>query len=218
MAFKSYVSLESRKFNDQPEFFRQHYGHMSSYQESLSSIRTKTPHALATMALAIGDSSAISMLKQAIQSVKSTSSCFPVNREMSQKDRLDLIERLDMCMAHLRIVRWLHIHQLYDEACNEVGGRGTDNFINITSADLDNDSSESRAPGQYGNPRNLERAGITRRMMDHVDIENTGNQDRRKVQSSMTRLRRVGRKLQLMAKRWGIGIFTLLGSGFTDDM
>src|ERR1700753_2009175 len=68
--FKAYTTRESQKFQTQSELFERYYGHMEIYQGSLSSIKTQHQEALADMALAIGDCSAMVLLKQAIEGVR----------------------------------------------------------------------------------------------------------------------------------------------------
>lgn len=220
LVFKAYINHEAQKLQTQPELFVQHYGHMKSYQEALSSIKTPYHKVLAKMALAIGDCSAMLVLKQAIESIRSPSSgsSFHVGRDMSHKERLDAIHYLDLCMAHLRIARWLHIFKLYEEISRDIGGKDADNFVVLTNADLGQSSTEPRTLAQRGNPRNLEQASITRRMMDHTGADNSGGGDQRRTRNSMNRLRRVGHRLQLQVNQWGLGVLSLLGAGFTEDM
>ena len=220
MIFKVYFTREGEKLQNQPELFARHYGYMEIYQDALCSIKTPHQRALADMAVAIGDCSAMLLLKQAIESIRSSPAggSFHVGREMSQKQRLEVIHHLDLCMAHLRIARWLHIYKLYEDLSRDVGGKDADGFVVLTNADLSRSSTEPRVLAQRGNPRNIEQASITRRMMDHAGMDNSGGGHLEKTKKSMKRLRRVGQRLQLLANRWGLGVLSLLGAGFTDDL
>ena len=221
MIFKAYVAREGQKFQQQPQVFTRHYGRIKSYEAALTSITTPNPKALANMAVAIGDCSAMLVLKQAIESVRAppTSHSFHVGQAMSPEQRLDTIHRLDLRMAHLRLARWLHIYKLYEELSHDVGGgKNVDGFVVLTDGDLGQSSSGPLGSAQRGNPRNLEQASITRRMMDVVGADNSGSGDRGKTKSSMKRLRRVAQRLHLLVHQWGLGVLSLLGAGFTDDL
>ena len=220
LVFKSYIAHEVEKLKHRPELFTPHYNHMKPYQDELSSITTPHPRALANMAVAIGDCSAMLLFKQAIQSIRfpDGSALSHIGRNMSHTQRLEAIYRLDLCMAHTRLARWLHIYKLCDDLSHETGGRDADRFVVLTNADLEQDPNRPLAIAQRGNPRNIEQTTITRRMMDYANV-NCGDGVRpERFKTSMKRLRRIGQRLQMMVLRWDLGFLSLLDTTFTDEL
>lgn len=220
IVFKAYISREVEKLKARPELFTPHYNHMKPYRDALSSIKTPHPKALANMAVAIGDCSAMLLFKQAIESIRSPEGCAlsHIGRSMPHEQRLEAIYRLDLCMAHTRLARWLHIYKLYDDLSHEAGGKDTDGFVVLTNADLEQDSTRPLVPAQRGNPRNLEQTTITRRMMDCANVDNRGGARLEKTKNSMKRLRRIGHRLQMLVVRWRLGVLSLLDTTFTDEL
>ena len=210
----AYLVQESRKFQHEPELFRQYYGHMKCYEEACTSIETSNHKGLANMAIALGDSSAMLLLRQAIESIRSprNDDSLQVEVRLPAKDRLEAIYHLDLCMAHLRLARWLHIYKLYEELSKDVGGKDADGFVVLTNKPL--------SSTQQGNPRNLEQTGITKRMKTVAGGANSEGEGRERLKSSANRLRRIGKRLQQLVHRhqWGIGVLSLLGTGFTDEL
>ena len=213
LVFKAYIAREVEKLKPRPELFTPHYRHMKPYQNALSLITTPYPKALANMAIAIGDCSAMLLFKQAIESIRSPGGCILsyIGRNMSHEQRIEAIYRLDLCMAHTRLARWLHIYKLCDDLSREAGGKDADGFVVLTNADLEQNS--SRPLAQRGNPRYLEQSIMTRRMMDYANVNNNET-----TQNSMKRLRRIGQRLQLLVLRWGLGVLSLLDTTFTDEL
>ncbi|KAK1811763.1 hypothetical protein LTR12_013860 [Friedmanniomyces endolithicus] len=218
--FEAYTARELNKFQHRPELFARHYHHRELYQEALSSIETAHDKTLANMAVAIGDCSAMITLQQALANIRAPidSGSVYVRQDMPPEQRLEAIMRLDLCMAHLRLARRLHIYKLYEHLAGQVPGGDTDGFILLSNLDLGLNMSESCVAAPRGNPRNRRQANITTLMTDHVYADNSSGGDRRKSRSYMKRLRRLGQRLQLLVHRWGLGILCLLGAGFTDDL
>jgi hypothetical protein len=115
-AFEIQTAHEARKLQRSPGAYAEHYSHMECFRKALADIDTSKHSAIASLSLAIGDASAIVLLKQAIQSARSLTvdSWFCIGRDMLLEQRLEAIYRLDIHMAHLRIARWLHIYKLYE--------------------------------------------------------------------------------------------------------
>lgn len=218
--FEAYISHEARKLQQSPGAYMEHYSHMELYQKALSNIATQKHSAIASLALAIGDCSAMILLKQATQSVRSpTVDCWVrIGRDMFLEKRLEAIYHLDLRMAHLWIARWLHIYKLYEELFGSVGGRGVDDFVVLTSVDQDQTLAECRTSVRRGNLRNIEKASITRRMAKQVGNTNGRAGDRFTTNKSLNRLRRIGARLQLFINQWGLGTLCLLGTRFTDNL
>ena len=216
LVFEAYVTREARKLANRPGMFAQYYHHFQSYKEALIALDSQSEKALANVAIAIGDCSAMMFLKQAIEGFRSpvVSGSRYIAQEMSFEFRLEIIHRLDLHMAHLRLARWLHIYKLYDDLCYDVCPKDEGGFVVLTSADLAN--SMDRVARPRGNPRNLERAFIAKRMAGRSDIKET--QSQKKTKAFPGRLRRLGQRLQTLVHRWGIGVLCLLGAGVTDDL
>ena len=220
LVFKAYITRELEKLRFRPELFTPHYNHMKHYQDALSSIMTPHSKALATMAIAIGDCSAMLLFKQATENIRSPSGCMlsGIGRNMSHEQRMEAIYRLDLCMAHTRLARWLHIYKLCEDLTHQAGGKDAEGFVVLTNADLEQDPNRPHASAQRGNPRNLEQTAITRRMMDCANMDNRGAARLERTQSSTKRLRRIGQRLQMLVLRWDLGALALLDTTFTDEL
>jgi hypothetical protein len=221
--FQEYITREAKKLQQNPEVFKEHYSHMEPYQKALASINTSQGNvkvnAIVKLALAICDSSAMVDLRQAIDSVRSpTVHCWlRIGRKISLEQRLQAIDHLDLRKAHIKIARLIHIHKLYEELANHVGGKDADNFVVYTNPGRNQNSGEYDKSTRRGNPRNIEKAMVTKRIAKHVSAATGSRRDLGKRLRFLKRLRCIGERLQLMVDRWGLGIFCLLGSGFTDD-
>ena len=142
LVFKDYIAREVEKLKSQPELFTSHISYMKPYQEELSSITTPHPKALANMVIAIGNCSAMLLFKQSIENIRSPVgyALSHIGRNMSHEQRIEAIYRLDLCMAHTRLARWLHIYKLCDDLSHEGGGKDADGFVILTNADLEQGS------------------------------------------------------------------------------
>ncbi|TKA62353.1 hypothetical protein B0A55_12485 [Friedmanniomyces simplex] len=218
--FETYFAREFKKLQHRPELFPRHHGHMEPYQEALSSIKAAHDTTLANMAVAIGDCSAMIILQQAIASIRAPldGDSFHVSQDMSSEQRLKAIMHLDLRIAHLNLAHRLHVHKLYEHLSSQIPGGDAGGLVLLSNADLGPSLSESRAAAPRGNPRHRRQANITTLMTDRVHADNSSGGDRRKSRTYMKRLRRLGRRLQLLVHRWGLGILYLLGAGFTDDL
>ena len=218
--FDAYIDQEAQKLQSQPELLVQHYNHIYSYQGALCAAETSEQRAMAKMVVAMGDCSAILLLKQAVENIRSpdTFDMFNVGQTMSPEQRFEAIRRLDLRMAHTKLVRWLHIHSLYEELSRNIGGKDADGFVVLTNVNLEQSPNEPRALAKRGNPRSLEQASITKRMVGHIDTNQSRRGRREPSNYSKKRLRRLGRRLQLLVHRWGLGVLALLGTYFTDEL
>jgi hypothetical protein len=219
-AFETYAAHEARKLQRSPGAYAEHHSHMECFRKALADIETSKHRAIASLSLAIGDASAFVLLKQAIQSARSLTvdSWFCIGRDMLLEQRLEAIYRLDICMAHLRIARWLHIHKLYETLARNVRGRNADDFVNVTNVDRDQALNGHWMSPRRGNPRNIEKASITRRIGRYAGGRASGSDSRSTTNKYLSRLRRTGERLQLLINRWGLGVLCLLGTGFTDNL
>jgi hypothetical protein len=219
-AFEAYTAHEARKLQRSPGAYTEHYSHMEGFQKALANIDTPKHRAVASLSLAIGDASAIVLLKQAIRSARSLTvdSWFCIGRDMLLEQRLEAIYRLDIRMAHLRIARWLHIHKLYETLARDVGGRDIEDFVIVTNVDRGHALVGHWTSPQRGNPRNIEKASITRRMGRYAGGTASGSDSGSTTNKYLSRLCRTGERLQLLINRWGLGVLCLLGTGFTDNL
>lgn len=181
--------------------------------------RTKE-QGMATLALAIGDCSAVVLLKQAIESARSPDAdCWlHIGRNMVLEQRLRAIYHLGIRRAHLRIARWLHIYKLYDELARSVGGRDVDDFVILTSMDQNQTPQLPRSLVRRGKICNIEKAIVTTQMAKHVGDTDGGCGNWSKTERSLNRLRRIGERLQVFVNIWGHGILCLLGTDFTEEL
>ena len=219
-AFETYTAHEARKLQRSSGAHAEHYSHMECFQKALAKTETSKHRAIANLSLTIGDASAITLLKQAIHSARSLTvdSWFCIGRDMPLEQRFEAIYRLEIRMVHPRIARWLHIHKLYETLARNVGGRDVDDFVIVTNVDRDQVLEGDRTSPRRGNPRNIEKASITKRMNRYAGGMAGANDNQFATNKRLTRLRRTGERLQLLINRWGLGVLCLLGTGFTDNL
>lgn len=125
---------------------------------------------------------------------------------MLLEQRLEAIHRLDIHMAHIRIARWLHIHKLYETLATGVGGGDVDDFVIVTNADQGQILQGYSTPSRRGNPRNIEKATITRQMGRCASGTASGSGNHSTANRYLTRFRGIGKRLQLLINRWGLGV------------
>ena len=128
-----------------------------------------------------------------------------IAREVSNAKRLETIQSLGGKEAYLNLLKKCHIHRLFtdniDPLCNS-----NDSFIVSTAKSV-----ATRARGELGNPRNSAESRITKSMMKEVYPEvDSDSADYSKKYCEITRLRRSGRRLELLVSRFGRGILGLL--------
>ena len=69
-AFETYTAHEARKLQRRPVAYAEHYSHMECFRKVLADIDTPKHKTIASLSLAIGDASAIVLLRQTIQSAR----------------------------------------------------------------------------------------------------------------------------------------------------
>lgn len=128
-----------------------------------------------------------------------------IAREVSNAKRLETIQRLGGKEAYLNLLKKRHIHRLFtdnvDPLCNS-----NDNFVVSTAKSV-----ETRARGEFGNPRNSAESRITKSIIKEVYPEiHMDSADYSKKYREITGLRRSGRRLDVLVSHFGKGVLGLL--------
>lgn len=204
----AYVDHEKVK-NIDPQEQRHIVNTMRAYQHAILRARPPSQPSLAVLVMSIGDSSALLLVKEAIQGLRSpqVSDFLCVDRQMPISERIHIIERIGCCTALLKVVRWLHIVTLW-ENLSQRAGDGADHFVLATP------DSVSQHATKKGNPRYLARSEIAKGLSD-ISGPKDGNSDCNEACQN-TRLRRLGQRLGLFVRNWGQGILLILGQTLSD--
>ena len=203
----TYVILEGEK-----DITSQEHTHIGKTMKAYENVVLQAPATsqlpLAILATSIGDCSALLLLKEAIQGLRSSSSsdCLCIDKLMTVSERIRIIEQIGVCTALLRLVRLLHIVTLWEDLSWRAGG-ASDRFVVVTP-DLVTQHTTRR-----GNPRNLARADIAQGLSDPQGSHDRSSQN----DTKSTRLRRLGQRLGLIAGRWGQGALLILGQGLSEN-
>lgn len=163
---------------------------------------------MAMLITSIGDSSALLLLREACQGLRSPQGddILYVDLQMTISERMRLIKNVGACTALLRLVRWLHIVKLWEDL-SLITGDGYDGFVIVTP------DSVTQRNTRKGNPRNVARAQISRGLYVPQLPQQGGPKDCMVRKS--TRLRRLGQRLGLIGRKWGQGTLLILGEDFS---
>jgi len=215
--FAMFVASETAKHKRMSSLPGDLQTYAGDYADALCALTTPKPEALAKLALGIGNCGAMTSLQQAIESIRSnvTDDAFGVGRKRSSNERLAAIWHLDLRMAHLRIARRLHIYHLYLEATAGCVGEESGRFVFETPQPRSGGSSE---PSRYGNPRNINKAKITESIKGQTSRTPNASQIGAHSRSRISKLRRLGHRLQMLGDRFGMGVFAFLGDDFSENM
>ncbi len=126
----------------------------------------------------------------------------PPHMNLSINMRLQVIESAEKCVAGLLLVRRLHVLQLLEaEPCAVNSGT----WINV---DMCTGSTKTRRPG---NPINVQESEVTKSLLQrfYPDLDPSSDEYVR-VYDKLKKLRRLGRRFQMLVSTFGIGILGLL--------
>ncbi|KAF1730684.1 hypothetical protein CRV24_008753 [Beauveria bassiana] len=126
----------------------------------------------------------------------------PPNLDLSVNDRLQLIESAEKCVTGLLLVRRLHVLQLLKDEPRTANGVTWINF------DISSGSTKTRRPG---NPLIMQESAVTKSLMErfYPDL-GPSSTEYRKVYEKLKKLRKLGRRLEMLASNFGTGILGLL--------
>jgi len=166
----AYVNHEKEK-NINPQEQCHIVNTMQAYQLAILRARPLSQPSLAVLVMSIGDSSALLLLKEAIQGLRSpqVSDFLCVDRQMPISERMHIIERIGCCIALLKVVRWLHIVTLWEDL-SQRAGYGANHFVLATP------DSVTQHVTRKGNPRYLARSEVARGLSD-ISGREDGNPD-----------------------------------------
>ncbi|KAK5110247.1 hypothetical protein LTR85_001297 [Meristemomyces frigidus] len=182
----------------------------SEYVAAISALPTEHHNTLVQLIRYIGSSSAVLSLRLIVGNVRDVhlngvgkKNAMRIAATRSSAERLAAIDDLSACMAHFTLAQRMHIYMLYKEALvegsqNGVPANGRDPFVFESGVS----SVRSR-----GNPNHLQTAAIARNMTA------PGQSPAR-----AKRLRRVGRRLDVLVENFGRGVLALLDEKCTHEM
>jgi hypothetical protein len=156
--------------------------------------------------------SLIRALQEILETHNSKESCEALKPTAAlwKTDRLDLIDRLGYTVSFLQLFRRHHIFEMVKNcrgATTPAGG-----IIITTSCDF---ASSSRRPG---NPANIRIAETTTKMMQETFSAITpGTNEYEPKYRLMSHIRRIGRRLNILERRFGSGILGLMIDGGSTD-
>lgn len=127
---------------------------------------------------------------------------------LSNARRLEAIESLDQNIANLGLLRRCHVLQLFRENCH-CPEAATDGFVVVTTKGF-----SDRAKPKRGNPSYLANAEITKAIMNEVYpmLEESCAQYTERYRT-VSYLRRLGKRLNILEMKFGYGILGLLPLG-----
>jgi hypothetical protein len=132
----------------------------------------------------------------------------PASWELTEQpspfERYRLIESMDQNIAYLHLLKRYHILQLFEE-CGGANTRSSVGIVLTTPHDFEN--SQKR----LGNPEKNANADLTRNMLKAIfpDLQPDTIEYRTRYKT-MTRLRKLGRRLHFLSSKFGKGIIGLM--------
>lgn len=201
----NYVESEDRKAGDV-----QCYVNLATVMQMYQTMILKAPSSgqagLAALAISVGESSALSILKAAVKGLRSQnfSDNIRVDRAMSIEDRLQVIQHTGGCIELLRLARVLHILALWRDLTTVEHGGG-DTFVISTPQSL------SAITPKPGNPIHIGKANVARGMTDLANGSGSATSA-----SVRARLRRLGQRFDRLVRAWGEGVLLLLGQPLSE--
>jgi len=211
--FETYVSHETKKDNT-PLGRACIINAMKAYQTAILEVPRTVQLPLALLATSIGDSSALLLLKEAVQALRSPDifDYVCIARRMSVPERVQVIGQVGACTALLRLVRWLHIVTLWEDLSREAQD-GSNRFVIAT---LDSVAQHTTRTTRKGNPLSLAKADVAQGLLDSHGTRHDGSQYDEAPNSPCPRLRHLGQRLGLIVRKWGQASLLTLGQSFSE--
>ncbi|PPJ53072.1 hypothetical protein CBER1_11911 [Cercospora berteroae] len=152
---ENYISSEDKKVHD-AQRRAMVFAAMRTYQAMILKVRGNGKAGLAALAISVGDSSALSILKAAVQGLRSQtiSDIIRIDRAITISERLRLINRTGCCIELLRLMRNYHTVALWRDITTTERG-GVDAFVVSTP-----ESIASEVP-RAGNPLHIMKAHVS---------------------------------------------------------
>ncbi|KAI5864689.1 hypothetical protein GGS23DRAFT_561414 [Durotheca rogersii] len=156
------------------------------------------------MAQHLFSASSVLGLRRIIRSWREKGTALPPLLATSVLERLQAIATLDQKIAFFQLLRRYQILRLYEDVGGHTTGTASREVV-MTSASF---TLEKQKPG---NPLLLAEAETTKLMMRQMGLSvSPQSPGYRGTYNNMSRLRRLGRRLHLMVRRFDIGILALL--------
>ncbi|KAK5105871.1 hypothetical protein LTR62_001958 [Meristemomyces frigidus] len=182
----------------------------TGYKSAIFALNTKDHNTLLRLVQCIGSGLAVLSLQLIVKNFRDLQhnnigkcNATRIAIPRSCAERLAAIDDLSACMAHFLLAQRMHIYMLYKEAVAEV-------CLPDERLDMDYRFFAERdvtPPRSRGNPKFLGTAAVTRKMMA------SGQSPTR-----AKKLRRVGRRLDVLVARFGSGVLAILDEKLTHDM
>lgn len=208
IALEPLISLERKKHGRLEFHFPEDHINKEQIRDSLMRFGLNSHvNVLRCFAFTIGGCESIVVLKDILQAYRSSG--YEYLSESTQKipnvRRLEIIRSLSRDEAYLSLLRKCHIHQLFIENTGAFRN-ASDRFLVSTI-----ENTASRAKGSFGNPLNVAEAEITKAMMKEIyPSVSLNSSDYNARYREITRLRRLGRRLDILVSIFGLGILGLL--------
>jgi hypothetical protein len=201
----NYIISENKKIRnaDQHAVF---VAAMQTYRPAIVKLSGNSQAGLAALAVSVGDSSALSALKAAIQGLRSSNfgDAIRIDDIMTVEERLRVINHAEGHIELLRLVRNYHIMALWRDRTSTRESR-TGVFVINTPEIL---ASEIPRPG---NPLHIGKSLVSQGMIS-VGRTTEGSP----TAAIPTRLRKLGERFGRLVQAWGEGVLLLLGHLFTE--
>jgi hypothetical protein len=130
-----------------------------------------------------------------------------VGCDIPQAERVKVIERLNENIAYFSLLKRCHVHRLFIDSSRS-SRKTTDGFINNTSQNI-----ATLQSSKSGNPNHIEGAETTKAIMKEVFPNLKDSAEYEKKYRTISNLRKLGQRLNLLVERFGYGIIGLLPSG-----
>jgi hypothetical protein len=147
----------------------------------------------------IAGPSSIVALKEALECSRSWPQIqnWKITGHATQHERMAIIGDLEVREMYCALLKRYHVMELFRN-CGGFDSRKTTKMIICTGREI------FQAGGRTGNPGNNDEAYVTDRMMTEVfPALQPGSKDYESKRRSMSRLRVLGRRLQMFAERFG---------------
>ncbi|KID97357.1 hypothetical protein MAJ_06732, partial [Metarhizium majus ARSEF 297] len=132
-------------------------------------------------------------------------SLLPPEKNLSFKDRIDAIDRAEQNIACWVLLRRLHILQLCKD--EQVSAVNNNSWV-IFNGTQDLDPNKVK---RAGNPRNKRESDATKELLQHMLPElDEGSPEYPKLYPRVKRLRKLGKRLEMLELRFGQGLLALI--------
>jgi hypothetical protein len=161
--------------------------------------------AVSIISTAIGSSDSIALFQQILVSGRANGVQTKPSEDLSLADRVREILQLGREKSFIEFLRRCHVWKLYTDISGEVS-RQESSFVVMTSESMRNPKG-----GRAGNPKNKRASEITKTMICGSASElELDTPEKRKEYRTYTKLRKLGQRLEVLTKTFGVGVLGLI--------